>query len=95
VCHQWFQRLLAGQPGQPDVRHLIGDFATQLALVATGEVIALIPRLARPPLGDSLVARPLDPPPVRQISAVWRRSADASPAIKAVVSELATTAGHP
>ncbi len=33
-------------------------------------------------------------PPVRQVSAVWRRSADASPAIKAVVSELATTAGH-
>lgn len=95
VCHQWFQRLLAGQPGQPDVRHLIGDFATQLALVATGEVIALIPRLARPPLGDSLVVRPLDPPPVRQVSAVWRRSADASPAIKAVVSELATTADHP
>ena len=95
VCHQWFQRLLAGQPGQPDVQHLIGDFATQLALAATGEVIALIPRLARPPLGDSLVARPVDPPPVRQISAVWRRSADASPAIKAVLRELATTAGDP
>jgi DNA-binding transcriptional LysR family regulator len=96
VCHQWFQRLVAGQPGQPDVRHLTGDFAAQLALVATGEVIALIPRLARPPLGDNLIARPVDPPPVRQISAVWRRSADASPAIKAVVSELTATAGaHP
>ena len=92
VCHQWFQRLLASQPGQPDVRHLIDDFATQLALAGTGEVIALIPRLARPPLGDSLVVCPVDPPPVRQVSAVWRRSADASPAIRAVVSELVTTA---
>jgi DNA-binding transcriptional LysR family regulator len=91
VCHQWFQRLLAGQPGQPDVRHLIDDFATQLALVGTGEVIALIPRLARPPLGDSLVVRSVDPPPVRQVSAVWRRSADASPAIRAVVGEFVTT----
>jgi DNA-binding transcriptional LysR family regulator len=88
VCHQWFQRLLAGQPGQPDVRHLIDDFATQLALAATGEVIALIPRLARPALGNGLVARPVAPPPARQVSAVWRRSADASPAIRAVVSEL-------
>lgn len=91
VCHQWFQRLISGQPGQPaqpDVRHLIDDFATQLALVASGEVIALIPRLARPPLGDCLLVRPVDPPPVRQVCAVWRRSADASPAIRAVVSEL-------
>lgn len=93
VCHQWFQRLLAGQPGQPDVRHLIDDFATQLALVGSGEVIALIPRLARPPLGDDLVVRPVAPPPVRQVSAVWRRSADASPAIRAVVGELATASG--
>jgi DNA-binding transcriptional LysR family regulator len=90
VCYQWFQRLLAGQPGQPDVRHLIDDFATQLALVSSGEVIALIPRLARPQLWDNLVARPVDPPPQRQIFAVWRRSADASPAIKAVVSEIVT-----
>ena len=90
VCHQWFQRLIAAQPGQPDVRHLIDDFATQLALVASGEVIALIPRLARPPLGDCLVVRPVDPPPVRQVCAVWRRSADASPAIRAVVSQLGT-----
>lgn len=92
VCHQWFQRLIAGQPGQPDVRHLIDDFATQLALVGAGEVIALIPRLARPPLGDDLVVRPVDPPPVRQVCAVWRRSADASPAIRAVLSELLRTA---
>lgn len=92
VCHQWFQRLMAGQPGQPDVRHLIDDFATQLALVGAGEVIALIPRLARPPLGDDLVVRPVDPPPVRQVCAVWRRSADASPAIRAVLSELVRTA---
>lgn len=92
VCHQWFQRLIANQPGQPDVWHLIDDFATQLALVSAGEVIALIPRLARPPLGDNLVVRPVDPPPVRQVCAVWRRSADASPAIRAVLSELVRSA---
>jgi DNA-binding transcriptional LysR family regulator len=95
VCHLWFQRLLAGQPGEPDVRHLIDDFATQLALVAAGEVIALIPRLARPPIGDGLAVRPVDPPPVRQVSAVWRRSADASPAIRALVGALGTTAREP
>ncbi len=65
VCHQWFRRLFAEAPADPDVRHLVDDFATQLSLVASGEVIALIPRLARPPLGEDLVARPLRRPPKR------------------------------
>jgi DNA-binding transcriptional LysR family regulator len=88
VCHQWFRRLFAGLPEEPDVRHLIDDFATQLSLVALGEVIALIPRLARPPLGKGLVSRPLRRQPKREVHAAWRRSADASPAIQAVLSEL-------
>ena len=44
-----------GPRSSPDVRHLVDDFASQLSLVASGEVIALIPRLARPPLADGLV----------------------------------------
>ncbi|MDG4825397.1 LysR family transcriptional regulator [Asanoa sp. WMMD1127] len=85
VCHQWFRRLL---PDEPDVRHLVDDFATQLSLVATGGVLALIPRLARPPLGAHLVARPLRRPPTREVHAAWRRSADASPAIQALLAAL-------
>ncbi|MBE1501784.1 DNA-binding transcriptional LysR family regulator [Amycolatopsis lexingtonensis] len=88
VCHQWFRRLFAGAAEEPDVRHLVDDFATQLSLVATGEVIALIPRLARPPLGEGLVSLPLRRPPKREVHAAWRRSADTSPAIRAVLAEL-------
>jgi DNA-binding transcriptional LysR family regulator len=88
VCHQWFRRLFADVPEDPDVRHLIDDFATQLSLVASGEVIALIPRLARPPLAEGLVSRPLQRPPKREVHAAWRRSANASPAIRAVLAEL-------
>jgi len=87
VCHQWFRRLFADVPEDPDVRHLIEDFATQLSLVASGDVIALIPRLARPPLGG-LVARPLLRQPKREVHAAWRRSANASPAIQAALAEL-------
>ena len=85
VCHQWFQRLVADQP---DVRHLADDFATQMSLVASGEVIALIPRLARPRIPDGVVDRPLRRPPKREVHAAWRRSADTSPAIRAVVAAL-------
>jgi DNA-binding transcriptional LysR family regulator len=90
VCHQWFRRLAADMPEEPDVRHLIDDFASQLSLVASGDVIALIPRLARPPLGEGLVSRPLRRQPKREIHAAWRRSADASPAIQAVLTELSS-----
>jgi DNA-binding transcriptional LysR family regulator len=88
VCHQWFRRLFAAGPDEPDVRHLVDDFASQLSLVASGDVVALIPRLARPPLGQDLVSRPLRRQPKREIHAAWRRSADTSPAIQAVLAEL-------
>jgi DNA-binding transcriptional LysR family regulator len=91
VCHQWFRRLVAGVPEEPDVRHLVDDFATQLALVAAGHVVALIPRLARPALTDRLVSRPLRRPPRREVHAAWRRSAAASPSIRAVLAELGAT----
>jgi DNA-binding transcriptional LysR family regulator len=90
VCHQWFRRLFADVPEDPYVRHLVDDFATQLSLVASGDVIALIPRLARPPLGEGLVSRPLRRKPKRDVHAAWRRSANASPAIQAVLAELAS-----
>jgi DNA-binding transcriptional LysR family regulator len=89
VCHQWFRRLFADAPRHPDVHHLVDDFATQLALVASGSVIAMIPRLARPPVPAGLVVRPLRTPPKREVQATWRRSADTSPAIRAVLAELA------
>ena len=94
VCHQWFRRLFAGVPEDPDVRHLVDDFASQLSLVASGDVIALIPRLARPPLGAGLTSRPLRRQPTREVHAAWRRSADASPGIQAVLAELGA-AGTP
>jgi DNA-binding transcriptional LysR family regulator len=89
VCHQWFRRLFADAPEDPHIRHLADDFATQLSLVASCDVIALIPRLARPPLGKGLVSRPLRRQTKREVHAAWRRSANASPAIQAVLAELA------
>jgi DNA-binding transcriptional LysR family regulator len=88
VCHQWFRRLFADLPEDPDVRHLVDDFAAQLSLVTASDVIALIPRLARPRLPEELVSRPLRQPPKREIHAAWRHSANASPAIQAMLAEL-------
>jgi DNA-binding transcriptional LysR family regulator len=91
VCHLWFRRLFAEGTKEPDVRHLVDDFSTQMSLVASGGVIALIPRLARPAMGKDLVSRPLRRKPKREVHAAWRLSANASPAIQAVVTELRST----
>ncbi|MCV7225257.1 LysR family transcriptional regulator [Mycolicibacterium komossense] len=88
VCHRWFQRLVAGVPEQADVRHMVDDFSTQLSIVEAAHVVALIPRLARPPLTPAIVALPLSRPPRREVFAAWRRSADASPLVHAFVSAL-------
>lgn len=89
ACHDWFQRLFARSP-HPQVRHLIDDFSTQLALVAAGGGIALVPRLARPSLPRGLVALPVRPAPTRSVEVVWRASSADSPAIRVVREALAT-----
>ncbi|WP_132994100.1 LysR family transcriptional regulator [Gordonia zhaorongruii] len=88
VCHQWFQRLFAVGDDEPDVVHSVDDFSTQMALVASGGVVALIPRLARatPPAGVEL--RTLKQAPRREVSAVWRRSGQDDPSLRAVLAAL-------
>ncbi|MBC3763452.1 LysR family transcriptional regulator [Quadrisphaera oryzae] len=92
VCHAWFRRLMARSPHEPDVRHLVDDFSTQLALVAEDGVLALLPRLARPALPRGLAVCELERPPVREVHAVWRRSAEESPSLQAVLEALTTSA---
>lgn len=87
VCHQWFRRLFAASGREPDVRHVADDFSTQLALVASGNVLALVPRLARPEVPDGVVVRRLATAPTREVRAAWRVSAHDSPAIRAVLSQ--------
>lgn len=89
VCHKWFRRLFASSTTEVDVRHRVDDFSTQLALVGSDDVLALVPRLARPTLTEALVAVPVAPVPTREVHAAWRRSADASPAVHAVLGLLA------
>ncbi len=88
VCHQWFRRMFAGDGPEPDVVHSVDDFSTQLALVASGGVVALIPRLARPAVPDGVAILPLRHAPRREVYAAWRRSAEDDPALRAVLAAL-------
>ncbi|MFI6316485.1 LysR family transcriptional regulator [Nonomuraea sp. NPDC050556] len=84
ICHDWLVRTLAGVR----VAHTASEHSTQLALVAAGLGVAVIPRLGREsgPGGVRFVA--IDPPPTRRVFALWRESASARPAVSAVVDRL-------
>ncbi|MGP9020736.1 LysR family transcriptional regulator [Streptomyces sp. BR1] len=88
VCHDWLVRTLRADGCEPDLRHQAAEYHTQLALVAHGLGIALIPRLGRGPLPDGVVAVRLDPAPVRRLYALWRTGAARRPAITAAVAAL-------
>lgn len=63
-------------------------FPSKIALIAAGAGIALVPRLGRPPLPESVVAMPVRNPPTRRIQLAHRDSTQRRPAVHAVVRAL-------
>ncbi|MEU9605343.1 LysR substrate-binding domain-containing protein [Streptomyces sp. NPDC048057] len=103
VCHDWLVRTLRATGHQPDLAHQAEENHTQVALVAAGLGIAMMPRMGRGPLPPGVVAVALDPMPRRRLYALWRTGAARRPAITATVTALqerfrthcATTSEHP
>ncbi|GHF36180.1 LysR family transcriptional regulator [Streptomyces mashuensis] len=88
VCHDWLVRTLRTAGSEPLLAHQAAENHTQVALVAAGLGIALMPRLGGGPLPDGVVAVPLEPVPVRKLFAYWRRDAARRPAIVETVRLL-------
>ncbi|AEW94211.1 MULTISPECIES: LysR family transcriptional regulator [Streptomycetaceae] len=88
VCHEWLVRTLRASGAEPDLAYQVAEFATQLALVAAGLGVALVPRLGRGPVPEQVVVRPLEPAPVRGVFALWRAKASRRPAIAETVRVL-------
>jgi DNA-binding transcriptional LysR family regulator len=87
ICHDWLIDTLGTHAVRPRIAHDASEHSTQLALVAAGLGVALIPRLGREP-APSVRFVPIDPPPVRRIFALWRTSSAAHPAIAATLDAL-------
>jgi DNA-binding transcriptional LysR family regulator len=89
ICHQWLTKMFHDIGRAPLISHYAQEFATHIALAAEGLAVALVPRLGRGPLPEGVVALPvLDPVPTRTVSAAWRRTMGASPAVNAVLEAL-------
>lgn len=80
----------------PNVVHQTNDWQAVAQLVAHGQGVALIPRLAQRALPDGLVIRRItDPAPRRHIFAAVPQGAQASPVIDLVLTQLRATARKP
>jgi DNA-binding transcriptional LysR family regulator len=88
ICHDWLVRTLWADGAQPRLVHTASEHSTQLALVAAGLGVAVIPRLGREPAPRSVRFLPVDPAPTRRVFALWRESATARPAIGATLDAL-------
>ncbi|MEV7424197.1 MULTISPECIES: LysR family transcriptional regulator [unclassified Streptomyces] len=88
VCHDWLVRTLRAAGWEPDLAHQAEECHTQLALIAAGLGIAMMPRLGRGPLPEGVRAVALDPVPVRRLYALWRTGAARRPAVTAAVETL-------
>ena len=88
ICHDWLVRTMREAGEEPDVRFQVGEFETQIALIAAGLGVGLVPRLGRGPLPEGVVARPVRPEPTRRVFALWREQATRRPAIAAALETL-------
>lgn len=88
VCHDWLVRTLRAAGCEPDLAHRAEENHTQIALVAAGLGIAMMPRLGRGALPAGVRALDLDPVPKRRLYALWRTGAARRPAITATVESL-------
>jgi DNA-binding transcriptional LysR family regulator len=91
-CHDWLSFTLRSQQAEPVFAHTANEYATQLALVAAGLGIAVMPRLGREPVPEGVGMVTVLPALRRRIYAMWREASARRPAIRATATALRTVA---
>jgi molybdate transport repressor ModE-like protein len=93
-CDQWLAYTLRSRGHEPVVAHAAGEYATQIALVAAGLGICVIPRLGRErlPRGVRIVA--VRPALRRQVYALWRTANTRRRAVGVTVAAFRTSASR-
>ncbi|MET8360537.1 LysR family transcriptional regulator [Micromonospora sp. NPDC005171] len=94
VCHDWFLHTLRERGCEPEIVHTAGEYQTQLALVAAGFGVALVPRVGLGAVPDGVQLVPVRPAPSRRVYAVWQVANVGHPAISVTVDVLREVAAQ-
>jgi len=89
ICHDWLLSTLRGLGREPRIRHTASEYQTQLALVAAGFGVAVLPRLGRGPVPKGVKVVRVEPGLTRHVYALWRADATRRMAIFAAVEAFA------
>jgi DNA-binding transcriptional LysR family regulator len=92
ICHDWLTLTLRAHGVEPRIAHHADEQQTQLALVAAGLGLCILPRLGRGQLPEGACVVPVRPALSRHVYAIWRADAARRPAIRALVDALRTAA---
>lgn len=86
--HDWLRMALASECPGLKFQHTAGEHQTILALVEAGLGIALMPRLGRGSVPESVSIRPISPPITRRLYVIWKSAHSTRPTVRAVVEAL-------
>ena len=85
ICHDWLLHTLRSCGREPIVSHKANEHASQLALVAAGFGVCVIPRLGRDPLPPNLRIVAVRPALTRHVYALWREESTRRRAIAVTI----------
>jgi DNA-binding transcriptional LysR family regulator len=88
ICHNFLLHTLRKAGHDPKITHTAGEYATQLALVAAGLGVCVLPRLGRDPVPKGVTVLPSEPALRRHVCAAWRTHATRRNVIQAAVEEF-------
>lgn len=89
ICTRWILDMLRASTEHPRVSFRAEEYASQVALVSAGLCVAVLPRLGRPALPDTVRVIALrGPVPTRRFMAVHRSATSRRPAIRRLVQAL-------
>jgi DNA-binding transcriptional LysR family regulator len=88
ICYDWLTKTLRNAGHEPRIAHQAAEFPTQLALVAAGLGIALMPRLAGDSVPPGVTLVPVHPTIARRVFAAWREETARRPSVRALLDVL-------
>ena len=89
VAHDLLVKSFTGISDTRLFGHGVAEYASQIAMVGAGLGVALVPRMGRGAVPDTVRVLPVVPAPTRQVYAVWRSLTGSRPALQAAVLALA------
>jgi molybdate transport repressor ModE-like protein len=89
ICTRWIIDMLTAATPNPRLHYRAEEYASQVALVEAGLCLAVLPRLGRPPLPNTVRVLPLHGPiPTRRFIAAFRKTSTRRPAIRRLTQQL-------